>query len=175
MPSRTQFSTDDSVKIVAWWYELKDIHKVHCDTTPRTKTLNWTFPEEAAEQESLLACYQQIQEDLQCQDGVVKVTREETCDREWRKHWKGEKPGHLSCWNVNQSDINWDKSFKVIRRSKPKTLEDLMEVVNTFVASLDEAEVRRAVRAVRLRAEICIKMGGSHFESKLEKYKRGSI
>ena len=53
-----------------------------------------------------------------------------------------------------------------------------MEVVNTFVASLDEAEVRRAVRAVRavrLRAEICIKMGGSHFESKLEKYKRGSI
>ena len=50
-----------------------------------------------------------------------------------------------------------------------------MEVVNTFVASLDEAEVRRAVRAVRLRAEICIKMGGSHFKSKLEKYKRGSI
>ena len=40
MPSRPQFSTDDSVKIVAWWYELKDIHKVHCDTTPRTKALN---------------------------------------------------------------------------------------------------------------------------------------
>ena len=39
MPSRPQFSTDDSVKIVAWWYELKDIHKVHCDT-PRTKALN---------------------------------------------------------------------------------------------------------------------------------------
>ena len=50
-----------------------------------------------------------------------------------------------------------------------------MEVVNTFVASLDEAEARSAVRAVRLRAEICIKMGDSHFESKLEKYKRGSI
>ena len=50
-----------------------------------------------------------------------------------------------------------------------------MEGVNTFVASLDEAEVRRAVRAVRLRAEICIKMGGGHFESKLEKYKSGSI
>jgi len=50
-----------------------------------------------------------------------------------------------------------------------------MEVVDTFLASLDEAEVRRAVRAVRLRAEICIKMGGGHFESKLEKYRRGSI
>ena len=30
MPSRPQFSTDDSVKIQDW-YELKDIHKVHCD------------------------------------------------------------------------------------------------------------------------------------------------
>ena len=28
MPSRPQFSTDNSVEIVAWWYELKDIHKV---------------------------------------------------------------------------------------------------------------------------------------------------
>ena len=46
-------------------------------------------------------------------------------------------------------------------RVKPKALEDLMEVVNAFVASLDEAEVRRAVRAVRPRAELCIKMGGS--------------
>ena len=62
-----------------------------------------------------------------------------------------------------------------IRRVKPKTLKDLMEVVNTFVASLDKAEVRRAVRAMRLRAEMFIKMGGSHFETKLQKYKRGSI
>ena len=33
-----------------------------------------------------------------------------------------------------------------------------MEVVNTFVASLDEAEVRRAVRDVRPRAELCVKI-----------------
>ena len=36
--------------------------------------------------------------------------------------------------------------------------------MNEFVASLDEAEVRRsvkAVKAVRPRAELCIKMGGS--------------
>ena len=50
-----------------------------------------------------------------------------------------------------------------------------MEVVNEFVASLDAAEVRRAVTAVRPRAELCIKMGDSHFESKLQKYKRGTI
>ena len=28
MPHKPQFSTDDSIKIVAWLYELKDIHKV---------------------------------------------------------------------------------------------------------------------------------------------------
>ena len=33
--------------------------------------------------------------------------------------------------------------------------------MNEFVASLDEAEVRRAVKAVRLMTELCIKMGGS--------------
>ena len=62
-----------------------------------------------------------------------------------------------------------------IRRVKLKTLKDLMEVVTDFVGSLDEAEVRRAVRDVRPRAKLCIKMGGGHFESKLKKYKRGSI
>ena len=50
-----------------------------------------------------------------------------------------------------------------------------MEVVTNFVGSLDEAQVRRAVRDVRYRAELCIIMGGGHFQSKLKKYKRGSI
>ena len=28
MPPRSKFTTDESVKIVKWWYELKDLHKV---------------------------------------------------------------------------------------------------------------------------------------------------
>ena len=84
--------------------------------------------------------------------------------------WPARRPDKAPCrfylWGICEA---------AIRRVKPKTLEDLMEVVNTFLASLDKAEVRRAVRVVRLRAEICIKMGGGHFESKLEKYRRGSI
>ncbi len=47
-------------------------------------------------------------------------------------------------------------------------------MVNDCVASLDEDEVRRAVRDVRPRAELCLKMGGGHFESQLKKYKRGT-
>ena len=43
------------------------------------------------------------------------------------------------------------------------------------MASIDDAEVRRAVRDVRPRAELCVKMDGSHFDSQLKKYKRGTI
>ena len=62
-----------------------------------------------------------------------------------------------------------------IRRVKPSTLEELKEVVTDFCDSLDEEEVRRAVRDVRPRAELCLKMGGGHFESQLKKYKRGTL
>ena len=61
------------------------------------------------------------------------------------------------------------------QRVKPKTLNDLMEVVTDLVGSLGEAEVRRAMRDVRPRDELCVKMGGGHFESKLKEYKRGFI
>ena len=53
--------------------------------------------------------------------------------------------------------------------------QDLKEVVSNFVESLDDEVVRRAVRDVRPRAELCLKMGGGHFESQLKKYKRGTI
>ena len=77
-----------------------------------------------------------------------------------------EAPFEYCLWIIFEAEI---------RRVKLKTLKDLMEVVTDFVGSLDEAEVRRAVRDVRPRAKLCIKMGGGHFESKLKKYKRGSI
>ena len=50
-----------------------------------------------------------------------------------------------------------------------------MSSLSDFVESLDEEEVRRAVRDVRPRAELCIKMDGSQFESQLKKYKQGTI
>ena len=67
--------------------------------------------------------------------------------------WPARSPDQAPCdlwlWSVCEAEV---------RRVKPKTLEDLMEVVSDFVASLDPAEVRRAVRNVRPRAELCIKM-----------------
>ena len=69
----------------------------------------------------------------------------------------------------------WGNCEAEIRRVKPSTLEELKEVVTDFCDSLDEEEVRRAVRDVRPRAELCLKMGGGHFESQLKKYKRGTL
>ena len=84
--------------------------------------------------------------------------------------WPARSPDQAPCdfwlWSICKAEV---------RRVKPKTFDDLMEVVSDFVASLDPAEVRRAVRDVRPRAELCVKMDGGHFESKLKKYKRGTI
>ena len=84
--------------------------------------------------------------------------------------WPARSPDQAPCdfwlWSICEAEV---------RRVKPKTLDDLMEVVSDFVASLDPAEVRRAVRDVRPRAELCVKMDGGHFESKLKKHKRGTI
>ena len=69
----------------------------------------------------------------------------------------------------------WGNVEAEIRRVKPEDLEQLKEVVNDFVDALDEDEVIRACRDVRPRAELCIKMDGSQFESQLKKYKQGTI
>ena len=49
------------------------------------------------------------------------------------------------------------------------TLYKLKEVVCNFVITLDKAEVRRAVRDLGPRNELCNKMEVSHFESKEKK------
>ena len=54
-------------------------------------------------------------------------------------------------------------------------IKSFIIIISVHLASLDEAEVRRAVIDVRPRAELCVKMGGGHFKSKLKKYQRGSI
>ena len=54
----------------------------------------------------------------------------------------------------------WGICDQEIQKVKPRNLGEPQEVVSDFVKSLDEDVVRRAVRDVRPRAEMCIKMGG---------------
>ena len=55
-----------------------------------------------------------------------------------------------------------------IRRVKPRDLGEPQEVVSDFVEFPDKEVVRRAVRDIRPRAKMCIKMGGGNFETQLE-------
>ena len=54
----------------------------------------------------------------------------------------------------------WGICDQEIRRVKPCDFGKLQVVVSDFVESLDEDVARRAVREVRPRVEMCIKMGG---------------
>ena len=58
---------------------------------------------------------------------------------------------------------------------KHSNLDKLKEVMSDFVAALDKEEVRRAVRDFRPWAGLCTKMNLGHFESQLQKYKKGTI
>ena len=87
-------------------------------------------------------------------------------DIPWPARSPDESPLDYFLWGIAETEV---------RRVKPKSLEELKTVVSDFVECLDEDVVRRAVRDIRPRAELCIKMGGGHFESKLKKYKRGAI
>ena len=55
------------------------------------------------------------------------------------------------------------------RKVKLKTLEELKKVISDFVVSINNAEIRKAVRDVRPRAELCVKMDSGHFDSQLKK------
>lgn len=81
-------------------------------------------------------------------------------DIPWPARSPDESPLDYFLWGIAETEV---------RRVKPKSLKELKTVVSDFVECLDEDVVRRAVRDIRPRAELCIKMGGGHFESKLKK------
>ena len=63
-------------------------------------------------------------------------------DIPWLAHSPDKSPLDYYLWGGCEAEV---------RRVKPNNLEELKEVVNDFVASLDEDKVRRAVRDVRPR------------------------
>ena len=56
-----------------------------------------------------------------------------------------------------------------IRRVKPRDFGKLQAVVSDFVQSLDEDVARRAIRDIRPRAKMCIKLAAVTVEETIEK------
>ena len=83
-------------------------------------------------------------------------------------------------WPANSPDLPgcdywlWGHILQEIRRVKPESLEELRDIVDTFVDSLDPEEVRKATADIYPRARLCIDNGEGHFEAELKKYKRRS-
>ena len=68
--------------------------------------------------------------------------------------------------------------FCSVSLENPLTVLELPPLQNSsydFLESLDDEVARRAVRDIRPRAELYLKMGGGHCEFQLKKYKRGTI
>ena len=67
--------------------------------------------------------------------------------------WPACSPDEAPCDNFLRGICDQEN-----RRVKPRNLGELQEVVIDFVESLDEDVARRAIRDIRPRAEICIKL-----------------
>ena len=67
--------------------------------------------------------------------------------------WRARSPDEALC-----DYFLWGICDQEIRRVKPRDFGKLQAVVSDFVESPDEDVARRAVRDVRPRAEMCIKL-----------------
>ena len=67
----------------------------------------------------------------------------------WPAFGPDEAPCYYFLWGICDQEI---------RRVKPRDFGKLQAVVSDFVQSLDEDVARRAIRDIRPRAEMCIKL-----------------
>ena len=68
--------------------------------------------------------------------------------------WRARSPDEALC-----DYFLWGICDQEIQKVKPRDLGELQEVMSDFVEFPGEKMVRRAVRDIRPRAEMCIKMG----------------
>jgi len=76
-------------------------------------------------------------------------------------------------WPARSPDLTpldfflWGVIKDIVYRQKPTTREDMKGRICEAIRSLDPAQIRRATRSVRKRAQKCVKAQGQHFEHKL--------
>lgn len=76
-------------------------------------------------------------------------------------------------WPARSPDLSpldywfWSVALAELRRRPPTTLAELKDTVEAFARSLDEEEVKQAVRHIRTRARACLASKGAAFEANL--------
>ena len=66
----------------------------------------------------------------------------------------------------------WSVCLQELRRHPPSTLEELVDTINEFAESLEDEEIRKAVKDIKPRAAACKNVSGGAFEYKLKKMKK---
>ncbi len=69
---------------------------------------------------------------------------------------------HLDFWFWGYADAE-------ILRQQPTTIAQVMQIVENFIAGINEVTVRRASLDVKNRAQSCIAQKGGHFEMLFDK------
>ena len=54
-----------------------------------------------------------------------------------------------------------------VHRRGPETLEELRDVVEEVVDAISTKEIRRAVKNIHKRANLCVNKKGGHFQGKM--------
>ena len=61
----------------------------------------------------------------------------------------------------------WSRFLSEIYAKQPKTLKEIVKIVEDFAQNMSYEQVRKMVENVLKRAELCLKEKGSHFEHKM--------
>lgn len=84
---------------------------------------------------------------------------ERVISRNTAHHWPPYSP------DLSPLDFSfWNQAMVHVRKSQPRTLEELKKQVETFASQVPEEQLRKMARHVRKRATLCVQEGGSHFE-----------
>ena len=73
-------------------------------------------------------------------------------------------------WPAQSPDLNpldywfWGEVTSVISKERPSSIEELMDVVECFCASLSSEQILKATSSIYDRLQACGKKGGNHFQ-----------
>ena len=66
----------------------------------------------------------------------------------------------------------WGACETHLSKTKPDSIEQVMEHVNDYAASVPREQVDKAVMDILVRARCCLDCGGGSFEPRLKSFKR---
>ena len=111
------------------------------------------------------------------QDSARPYTTNEVLDFVGRKFggWVISRRSDID-WPVYSPDLNpldfflWGYVQSLVRRRKPKTIDELKEAVEDVAASIPEDMIRASAGNLRRHCEACLMVDGGHFEHFLKSF-----